>query len=377
MCYYPAGKKCKLDSYLKWALSHSGHPRLDGGHSATPGRASDIHPLSGCEKNTPTQWGAVVDYVPPPGGTPAVPMLGAITVAHTSRDSPSVTALPPDEGVELADVDYLRNGRSMSRHSASEHASVPSEGGRRAPLTDSVVPEASPFAATAIRIDDTSALHPFSPHKSDAGPVRLMTIAHAFNYRLAVLRDGVKSAVVGRSRKAEGCFLSNSDIPWGQQVAVMFQIVSTMALELPSFLAELEDLRGVSPNVHLQCEPWGHNNHEDVDCECQTSDRTAAYVHDITVNGRGSVHPPDAGVASTCHTRSNGHLCIEPNCERGQPGLVPFVSDRPGAYGRLLLTVYVRWRTGLLVSSDWLRPVTRGGWRAGFLDRGSGSADVS
>ena len=46
---------------LDWALSHSGHPRLDGGHSATPGRASDIHPLSGCEKY-PTQWAAVVDY---------------------------------------------------------------------------------------------------------------------------------------------------------------------------------------------------------------------------------------------------------------------------------------------------------------------------
>ena len=173
---------------------------------------------------------------------------------------------------------------------------MPSEGGRRAPLTDSVVPEENPFAVTALRIDDSSALHPFSLHKSDAGPVRLMTIAHAFNCRIAVLRDGVKWAVrVGRSRKADGCFLSNSDIPWGQQVAVMFQIMSTMVLELPSFLAELEDLRGVSPNVHLQCEPWSHINNEDVNCECQTSDRTAAYVHDLTINGRGLVHPPDAG----------------------------------------------------------------------------------
>ena len=59
---------------------------------------------------------------------------------------------------------------------------------------------------------------------------------------------------------------------------------------------------------------------------------------------------------------------------------MPFVSDRPGDYGRLLLTVYVRWRTGFLtglVSSDWLQPVTLGGWRAGFPDRGRGSADVS
>ena len=91
-------------------------------------------------------------------------------MAHTSRDSPSVTALPLDEGVELADVDSLRDGRSMSRHSESEHASMPTEGGRRAALTDLVVPEASPFATMALRIDDTSALHPFSPHKSDAGP---------------------------------------------------------------------------------------------------------------------------------------------------------------------------------------------------------------
>ena len=120
-----------------------------------------------------------------------------------------------------------------------------------------------------------------------------MTIAHAFNYRMAVVRNGVKSAVrVGRSRKAEGRFLSGSDIPWGQQVAVMFQIVSTMALELPSFLAELENLRGISLNVHLNYEPWGHINHEDINCDCQSSDRTAAYVHDLTVNGRGACSFP-------------------------------------------------------------------------------------
>ena len=70
----------------------------------------------------------------------------------------------------------------------------------------------------------------------------------------------------------------------------MFQIVSTMVPELPSFLAELENLRGVSPNVHLHYEPWGHINHEDIDCGCQTSDRTVAYVHDFTVNGRGLVY---------------------------------------------------------------------------------------
>ena len=129
-------------------------------------------------------------------------------------------------------------------------------------------------------------------HKLDADPVQLMTIVHAFNYRMAVLHNGVKSVVrIGRSWKAEGRFLSGSDIPWGQQVVVVFQIVSTMA----SFLTVLENLRGISPNVHLDYEPWGHMDHEDSNCGCQSSDHTAAYVHDLAINGRELVQSPDTG----------------------------------------------------------------------------------
>ena len=70
-----------------------------------------------------------------------------------------------------------------------------------------------------VTLDSSSVIHPFHVHKLDSGPVRLMTVAHAFNYRVAVLRDGVRSALrVGRSRKAERCFLTNANIPWGQQV---------------------------------------------------------------------------------------------------------------------------------------------------------------
>ena len=76
-------------------------------------------------------------------------------------------------------------------------------------------------------------------------------------------------------------------------------------------------------------------------------------------------------------TRTNERSCIDPCLEKGRPGSVPFVSNRPGAYGRLLLPVYVRWWTGVLVPSDWFRPVTRGGWLPGFPDRVCGSADVS
>ena len=44
-------------------------------------------------------------------------------------------------------------------------------------------------------VDATSRLHPFYMHQLDVGPIRLTTIAHAFNYQVAVLRDGVKTLI--------------------------------------------------------------------------------------------------------------------------------------------------------------------------------------
>ena len=111
-----------------------------------------------------------------------------------------------------------------------------------------------PFSHSVLRVDVLCDLHPFFAHKLDYGPVRLMTIAHAFNYRVAVFRDGVKLAIqVGRSLKAEGRFLTDTNISWGHQVAVMFKIISTLALEVPTFIQFMDELQGVSPNVHLYC----------------------------------------------------------------------------------------------------------------------------
>ena len=141
-----------------------------------------------------------------------------------------------------------------------------------------------PFSHSVLRVDVSCDLHPFFAHKLDSGPVRLMTIAHAFNCRVAVLRDGVRLAIrVGRSRKAEGRFLTDMNISWGNQVAVMFQIISTLALEVPTFLQFMDELQGVSPNVQLYCEPWGHVDHSDDNCGCLSSDRTASYVHGLSL----------------------------------------------------------------------------------------------
>ena len=94
------------------------------------------------------------------------------------------------------------------------------------------------------------------------GPIRLTTIAHAFNYRVTVLQDGVKSvARVGHSRRAAERILENIVLPWGHQVAVMLQIVCALALEVPSVLLDIESLHGLSPNVILSCEPCGHMDH--------------------------------------------------------------------------------------------------------------------
>ena len=228
-------------------------------------------------------------------------------------------------------------------------------------LTSAVVP----FSPAVIRVDVSGVLHPFSMHKLDAGPIRLVTIAHAFNYRVAVLRDGVKSAIrVGHSRKAEGRILTDTDLSWGHQVAIMFQIILTRALEVPAFLQGIDGLRGVSPNVQLYSELWGHVDYSYVNCACLSSDRTAAYVHDLALMPRESLPVSEVEDASV-HTEESGARKSHAYCMGlGRPGSVLFMSHRPGAYGCLLLAVYVRWKTGLLVASDWLCPVTWGvgGW---------------
>ena len=230
-----------------------------------------------------------------------------------------------------------------------------------------------PVESRAVRIDSSCVIHPFYIHKMDSGPVRLMTIAHAFNYWVAVLRDGVRTVVrVGRSRKAETCFLKEANISWGQQVTVMFQIVSTLMGEVPAFALRMRELQGESPNVQLKDDPWGHVEHCDANCACLESDRTEAYIHNLlpTPETFHSTSPNDGEMSGEVENgfmfnNDCGYLGV------GRPRSMPFVLQKPGAYGRLLLAVYVRWKTGLLISSDWLRPVTRGAWRAVLPDRAS------
>ena len=170
-------------------------------------------------------------------------------------------------GAIIADVDSVHSPVLSAAPSVTSDMDITS-----APLISVPVPVEPP----ALRVDSSCVLHPFYVHKLDSGPVRLMTMAHAFNYRVAVLRDGVRSAIrIGRSRKAETCFLTEVNISWGQQVTVMFQIVSTMMVEVPAFAALMRELKGESPNIQLYSEPWGHVKHCDTDCTCLSSDRMA------------------------------------------------------------------------------------------------------
>ena len=172
----------------------------------------------------------------------------------------------------------------------------------------------------------------------------------------------VKSASrVGRSRRAAGWILEDIGLLWGHQVAVMFQIVCALALE---------SLHGLSPNVIMAYEPWGHIDHDGQGCECLSLDCTGAYVHDLLLAPCGRDSSIVAGEVPTEGARDEDYrtrgvdlsqYCGLADLGTGCPGSVPFVSHRPGAYGRLLLAVHVRWKTGLLVTSDWLHPVTWGG----------------
>ena len=362
MRFYTPAKKCKLDSawigpylivsLIGWALGIQKDPESP---------VVIVH----CQD---------IKKVPPPPGAvswlttkklsiaPSVMILGASTMQRTLPSSLSLTVAPPAEGTMMADVE--------SNHSVS--SSLDPSGLSRVDVTSApLITVPFPVERQAVEIDSSCVIHPFYIHKMDSGPVRLMTIAHAFNYRVAVLRDGVRSAVrVGRSRKAENCFLKDVNISWGQQVTVMFQIVSTLMEEVPAFALRMRELRGEQPKVELIDNPWGHAEHCVAKCNCLDSDRTGAYVHCLLPR-TGKSDSPSLNDAEVSVEIENG-FTFNNDCGYlgvGRAGSIPFVSEKPGAYGRLLLAVYVRWKTGLLISSDWLRPVTRGAWRAVLPDR--------
>ena len=134
--------------------------------------------------------------------------------------------------------------------------------------------------------------------------------------------------------------------------------------------------RGITKQLYS--EPWGHVEHCDTDCTCLSSDRTASYVHGLLPMPWVDESTSKNDDRTSVETEDN--VVVDNDCGYlgvGRPGSVPFVSHRPGAYGRLLLAVYVRWKTGLLgllvywlgLLVYWFRPVTRGAWRAVLPDR--------
>ena len=256
-------------------------------------------------------------------------ILGASTMQQTLPSSLSLTVAPPAEGTMIADVE--------SNHSVSSSLD-PSDLSRLDVTSAPLITVPFPVESQVVEIDSPCVIHPFYIHKMDSGPVRLMTIAHAFNYRVAVFQDGVRSAVqVGRSRKAETCFLKDVNISWGQQVTVMFQIVSTLMEEVPVFTLRMRELRGEQPKVQLMDSPWGHVEHCVAKCICLDSDRTGAYVHCL-IPRTGKSDSTSLNDAEVSVEIENG-FTFNNDCGYlgvGRAGSIPFVSEKLGAYGRLL-----------------------------------------
>ena len=361
MRYYSPAKKCKLDSpwighylivsFMGWTIGIQKEPESP---------VVMVH----CQdaKKIPPPLGAV-SWLTSKESTlkPAVTILGASTMHRTMPNSLSMTM-----GLSVEDIAVA--GEDASR---AVGPSVHPSGSSQLDVTSATLISVSPrLESDTAELDLSCVLHPFFVHKMDLGPVRLMTIAHAFNYRMAVLRDGVQSAVrVGRSRKAEKCFLTDVNISWGQQVAVMLQIVSTLMEEVPDFASEMKKLQGVQPRLQLLNSPWGHGVQCVDKCDCLMSDRVDAYVHCLIprvaqadLTNLDNIDNSGEMAAGFTFSEDCGYLGI------GRAGSIPFVSERPGAYGRLLLAVYVRWKPGSVISSDWLRPVTQGAWRAVLSD---------
>ena len=241
--YYLPAKKCKdspwIGPYLVvslagWAVGIQMHP-------------DSLVLLVHCQdlKKIPCPRG-LVSWINrnPPELLPTLPVLGASTVCRSTQDS--VSAAGPVVG-RLQSDGQIADSTQPSPGSVLSDMEVSAV--NLSSVTRSRIASFLPQDAQSVHGDHI--LHPFFCHRLDVGPIHLTSIAHAFNYRIAVLQDGVKLAArVGRSRKAARLILDNVDIPWGHHVAVMFQIVCA-----PAVLLEIRLLSRVSPNVDIACEP--------------------------------------------------------------------------------------------------------------------------
>ena len=130
-----------------------------------------------------------------PDSSATHPIQGASTVCRSAPGSAPST------------VSDIRLQQSLLRIPASPpHTPAPLPNSPEFPLHASAsLPRSWDIAILpreSSRIDDTHVLHLCFHHRFDIGSIRLTSVAHAFNYRIVMLRDGVKLAVrIGHSRR--------------------------------------------------------------------------------------------------------------------------------------------------------------------------------
>ena len=184
MRYYSPAKKCKLDSpwigpylivsFMGWTIGIQKEPESP---------VVMVH----CQeaKKIPPPLGAVRHRLTSKESTlkPAVTVLGASTMHRTMPNSISMTMGISVEHIAVAGEDASR----------AVGPSIHPSGSSQLDATSATRISVSPrLESDTAELDLSCVLHPFFVHEMDSGPVRLMTIAHSFNYRMAVLWDGVR-----------------------------------------------------------------------------------------------------------------------------------------------------------------------------------------
>ena len=172
MRYYAPAKKCKLDSawigpylvvsFMGWTIGIQKDPDSP---------IVMVH----CQdaKKIPAPRGTVSWLTSKEAPIkPSVIVLGASTMHRTMPSSLSITAAPSADGTgaQSAPPARLSGNSSVSVTSSVDVSSA------------TLISVQSRVESTSGELDLSCVIHPFHVHKMDSGPVRLMTIAHAFNY---------------------------------------------------------------------------------------------------------------------------------------------------------------------------------------------------
>ena len=134
--------------------------------------------------------------------------------------------------------------------------------------------------------------------------------------------------------------------------------------EVPEFELVMRELQGIQPLIQLEDDIWEHGGKCGEACACLLTAERKAFVHCLIPPPISSTLIPKSGSTAVMEWQGVFHFDDCGYLGVGRPGINTICCYEAGRIRSIVIISIRTMEVGLLIHSDWIRPVTRGAWRA-------------